>query len=115
MTDYVNQLYEAYGYNLSESEATLRKALQQLRASPGDITLWAKAHRVARRHGKVLSYRAAYPAHVIRVIRGVNTTTDTVGVTFIHPGSTVDSNYPFSNVVVIAGRINIIDDPTEGQ
>lgn len=53
MTDYVNQLYEAYGYQM-ESDATLRAAVRHLQTHPEDIRAWQRAHREARRHGKVL-------------------------------------------------------------
>lgn len=54
MSSYTKLLYEAYGYILQESDATEKAALRALKATPSDITLWARTVRTAERSGKWL-------------------------------------------------------------
>lgn len=68
---------------LVESDINVRRALRALRATPSDITLWDRALRVARRHGKVLIYTlAADPGP--RTILNVDTNNERLAVGLGH-------------------------------
>lgn len=83
---YDNLLYEAYGYQLDESDIKLRTVVRKLNANLADSRLWREAFREASKMGLHLSIR-----------RGLITAFNEAGRRLVSVSEQIPNHFPLTN------------------